>query len=68
MPCLKIMTNISKTNIPKDFVSKIIPVLVEGVKKDQKVCTCSKFWFLAHFKYFEYIVIILLLLCLLTFY
>lgn len=39
MPCLKIMTNISKTNIPKDFVSKIIPVLVEGVKKDQKVCT-----------------------------
>ncbi|XP_045458295.1 macrophage migration inhibitory factor-like [Melitaea cinxia] len=41
MPCLKIVTNISKTNIPKDFVSKIIPVLVEGVKKDPKVFICT---------------------------
>ncbi|CAH2103276.1 unnamed protein product [Euphydryas editha] len=41
MPCLKILTNVSKPNIPKDFVSKIIPILVEGVKKDPQVFLCA---------------------------
>ncbi|KAI8422711.1 hypothetical protein MSG28_006476 [Choristoneura fumiferana] len=39
MPCLKILTNLPKSEIPKDFVNKIIPVLVKTVKKDPAVFT-----------------------------
>lgn len=37
MPCLKVLTNISKSKIPKDFFNKIIPVLSEGVRKPPEV-------------------------------
>ncbi|XP_047543909.1 macrophage migration inhibitory factor-like [Vanessa atalanta] len=40
MPCLKIMTNILKSNIPKDFLTKIIPVLAEGVRKSPDMFLC----------------------------
>ncbi|XP_046977203.1 macrophage migration inhibitory factor-like [Vanessa cardui] len=40
MPCLKIMTNIVKSNIPEDFMTKVIPVLVEGVRKPPETFIC----------------------------
>ncbi|XP_050361390.1 MIF-like protein mif-2 [Nymphalis io] len=40
MPCLKIMTNILKSNIPKDFLVKILPVLAEGVRKSPDKFLC----------------------------
>ncbi|XP_023952994.2 uncharacterized protein LOC112056751 isoform X1 [Bicyclus anynana] len=40
MPILKIFTNVSKSQISGDFMKKIIPVLVDGVKKDADKFTC----------------------------
>ncbi|CAH0721533.1 unnamed protein product, partial [Brenthis ino] len=41
MPCLKVLTNIPKSKIPKDFFSKIIPVLSEGVRKAPEHFLCA---------------------------
>ncbi|OWR43796.1 macrophage migration inhibitory factor [Danaus plexippus plexippus] len=40
MPCLNIFTNIAKSQIPQNLVSKIIPVLVKGVKKPPEKFIC----------------------------
>lgn len=37
MPILKIFTNVPKSQISKDFMGKIIPALVDGVKKEAEV-------------------------------
>lgn len=44
MPCLKIMTNLSKNKIPVDFVDKIIPILSKSVKKSEEVSTFFVLW------------------------
>ncbi|CAK1588386.1 unnamed protein product [Parnassius mnemosyne] len=40
MPCLKILTNIPKSQIPRDFVDKIIPLLAKILKKPENKFTC----------------------------
>ncbi|XP_026317948.1 uncharacterized protein LOC113228781 [Hyposmocoma kahamanoa] len=40
MPCLKIMTNLSKNKIPVDFVEKIIPILAKSVRKPEEKFVC----------------------------
>ncbi|XP_072930935.1 macrophage migration inhibitory factor-like [Epargyreus clarus] len=41
MPCFKILTNIPKSSIPKDFVDKIIPVLAKAVRKPEYKFVCA---------------------------
>nr|XP_021187911.2 macrophage migration inhibitory factor homolog [Helicoverpa armigera] len=43
MPCLKILTNIPISQVPKDFVSKILPLLSKVVRKpeDKFLCVVS---------------------------
>ncbi|XP_045784292.1 macrophage migration inhibitory factor-like [Maniola jurtina] len=40
MPVLKIFTNVPKSQVTKDFMAKVIPVLVDGVKKEAEKFTC----------------------------
>ncbi|XP_049872632.1 MIF-like protein mif-2 [Pectinophora gossypiella] len=40
MPILKIVTNLPKANIPKDFVDKIIPTLAKSVNKPESKFIC----------------------------
>ncbi|CAH2035582.1 unnamed protein product, partial [Iphiclides podalirius] len=40
MPCLKILTNIPMSKIPRDFVDKIIPVLAKAVNKEEHKFIC----------------------------
>ncbi|CAH2228137.1 jg9013, partial [Pararge aegeria aegeria] len=40
MPILKIFTNVPKSQISKDFMGKVIPALVDGVKKEADKFTC----------------------------
>ncbi|KAJ8738040.1 hypothetical protein PYW08_000635 [Mythimna loreyi] len=43
MPCLKILTNLPRAQIPNDFVNKILPLLARVVRKpeDKFVCVVS---------------------------
>ncbi|CAH4038980.1 unnamed protein product [Pieris brassicae] len=36
MPCLKVLTNLPNSKIPKDFVNKIVPVLSKTVRKPEQ--------------------------------
>ncbi|XP_063373539.1 MIF-like protein mif-2 [Cydia amplana] len=40
MPCLRILTNVPNSKIPKDFVNRIIPVLAKAVRKDVEKFSC----------------------------
>ncbi|KAJ0184014.1 hypothetical protein K1T71_000437 [Dendrolimus kikuchii] len=40
MPCLKILTNLSSSNVPSDFVNNIIPLLSKVVNKPPQKFTC----------------------------
>lgn len=42
MPCFKILTNVPKNKIPKEFVNKIIPLLASCVGKEPEVSTYLK--------------------------
>lgn len=37
MPCLKILTNLPRSEIPNDFVNKILPLLARVVRKPESV-------------------------------
>ncbi|XP_047040649.1 MIF-like protein mif-2 [Helicoverpa zea] len=43
MPCLRILTNIPISQVPKDFVNKILPLLAKVVRKpeDKFLCVVS---------------------------
>ncbi|XP_030020746.1 MIF-like protein mif-2 [Manduca sexta] len=40
MPILKLLTNLPKNQIPKDFVTKIVPILSRTVNKPPSKFTC----------------------------
>ncbi|KAL4720159.1 hypothetical protein ACJJTC_012463 [Scirpophaga incertulas] len=41
MPHFRIETNVSRDNIPKDFVSKAIPILAKILRKPSQYCVVS---------------------------